>query len=86
MHWDQYIALAILTKLFSNRLHIMSWIYPSNAYCSPFCLALSDILPVRQKLLIISLGMSDTGAYILYRRARHESLSGVATVTKEGQA
>ncbi len=52
-------------KLFSNRLHIMSWIYPSNAYCSPFCFAFSDISPVCQKLLIISLGMSDTGAYIL---------------------
>ncbi len=52
-------------ELFSNRLHIMLWIYPANAYCSPLFLALSDISPVCQKLLIISLGMSDTGAYIL---------------------
>lgn len=55
----------------------MLWIYFLNVYCS--LVLLSDISPVHQKLPIISLGMSDTGN----RLARHESLTGVATVTTQ---
>jgi len=53
-------------------------------YCSPFCLALSDISHIHRKWLIISLGNVWHQCIDTVIDASRESLTGVTTLTREG--
>ena len=44
--FDREYAFASIIVVSPSLLILMFWIYPSTAYCSPFCLDLEDIAEI----------------------------------------